>query len=53
MNVATVFSFLFISSVPEIKGKCAGFLAYAYREWVFSLLAYFGGVIDLHSFRNF
>lgn len=25
MNVATVFSFLYISSVPEIKGKCATF----------------------------
>lgn len=25
MNVATVVSFLYISSVPEIKGKCATF----------------------------
>ena len=25
MNVATVFSFLYISRVPEIKGKCATF----------------------------
>lgn len=35
MNVATVVSFLYISRVPKIIGKCAIFLAHIYRESVF------------------
>lgn len=48
MNVATVFSFLYISSVPEIKGKCATFfLAYICREDVFPTKHTF---VDLQTF---
>lgn len=53
VNVATVFSFLYIPSVPEIKGNVPLFLASTYRECVFSLKAYLGGVMDLRLLRNF
>lgn len=53
MNVATVVSFLYISRVPKIVGKCAIFLSHIYREYVFSLKVYFGGVMDLPLLRNF
>lgn len=53
MNVATVFSFLYISSVPEIKAICATFSFCIYREYVFFRNAYFGGVVALHLLRNF
>lgn len=53
MNIATVVSFLYISRVPKIIGKCAIFLAHIYRESVFSLKAHSGGVMALPLLRNF
>lgn len=53
MNVATVFSFLYISRFLKLKENVPLFLTYMYRECVFSLKAYFGGVMNLNSLRNF
>lgn len=53
MNVGTVFSFLYISSVPEIKGNGATFPGLYLQGICVFPKAYFGGVMGLHLLRNF